>query len=93
MANDTIESEKFKLLAEGLTAGCAAGIHDTTPGNIFRGAWGAARDLGFYDGGLRQKGFTIGYTSEIKDDVVTDKDGMVIIDKDAHPLGSDKWAD
>ena len=84
MATNTIrdkaraQSEKLELLMVGYKAGCTAGEHDTTPGNIFRGAWGAARELGFYDNETTRKGFTIGYVGMLGNGVTTDENGKTI---------------
>ena len=65
-------------LIAGYEAGQRAGEDDSRIGALFRGAWGAARELGFYDDRLSRKGFTLGYLESFGDGVLTDSEGRVI---------------
>jgi hypothetical protein len=58
--------------------GAKAGKDDSQIGNKFRSAWGAARELGYFDDKRIRNVFTTGYLSEIGKQVVTDQDGIVI---------------
>jgi len=65
-------------LLAGYEAGKRAGEADSQIGAVFRSAWGAARELGFYDDRLSRKGFTLGYLESFGDGVLTDSEGRVI---------------
>jgi hypothetical protein len=65
-------------LIAGYEAGKRAGEADSQIGAVFRSAWGAARELGFYDDRLSRKGFTLGYLESFGNGVLTDSEGRVI---------------
>jgi hypothetical protein len=50
-------------IKKALQDGIDAGKHDSTPGNLFRTAWPAARDYGYH--GILHDIFTQGYLSEL----------------------------
>jgi len=71
-------------ITKAMSDGIAAGKLDTTPGNVFRSAWPAAKDHGYH--GTLHDVFTAGYLSEMPAEGVTVySTGVVVEQPTGHP--------